>query len=86
MLAYICTKMWLYFYFQKKFHSCGGALIANDWILTSAQCLVGSDGAEVLLDIGSLNDKNEIGRESFNVIKRNYRIHPEYQKSQPFVK
>lgn len=76
----------MYKHFQHKYHTCGGSLVSNQWILTAAQCLVHSDGAEVLLGVGKLYNPNEDGREIFNVTKEDFRIHPSYKKDQPFVK
>lgn len=61
-------------------------MISNQWILTAAQCLTHTDGAEVVLGIGRLFDTNENGREIFNVTADNYHIYPGYDKSQPFIK
>lgn len=72
--------------FKKKMYSkCGGALISNQWFLTSAQCLDGSDFIEVELGAMRLFDKTEVGRKMFNITSKDYYIHPSYNSKKPFV-
>lgn len=67
------------------YSKCGGALISNQWFLTSAQCLDGSDFIEVELGAMRLFDKKEVGRKMFNISKKSYHIHPSYKSDEPFI-
>lgn len=74
------------FYFQNKYYDCGGALISNQWVLTSAQCLRKALGGTVHLGLLNLKDTKEDGREIFNVTKKDFHLYPTYEKQNPFTK
>lgn len=44
-----------------------------------------TDGAEVHLGLQRLFDKNEEGREIFNVLKKDFFIHTSYKRDLPFI-
>lgn len=71
---------------RKVFTKCGASIISNQWLLTAAQCLDGSDGAEVNLGALRLFDEKEEGRKIVAVSRRDYRIHPAYKQNVPLIK
>lgn len=71
---------------QKLYRKCGGALINNQWILTSAACLYYYEVTEVTLGALRLFDLDEPGRQTFNVTKKDYFIYESYTRDQLYIK
>lgn len=60
-------------------YTCGGSLISNQWIVTTAHCLNGAYRVEVHLGSLKTNEANEKGRVTITTIKQqDIILHPNY--------